>query len=629
MHDLARRAFLRALGVGAASVAASSSLLAAPRRRPNVVFVLADDLGWMDTALYGSRYYETPHIDRLATRGMRFTDAYAANPLCSPTRASILTGKYPCRFGLTTPAGHLPPMPDQPLMKTEAQPWVKVVTPRSRRYLPPEEITIAEAFKAAGYHTGFIGKWHLGVPPQYWPEAQGFDHSFHGAPDPGPPSYFSPYRFRAGTVVNGPAGEYITDRVTDEACAYLDAHKAEPFFLCLWHYAVHAPFQAKAKLIEKYRKKADPRGKQRCPTMGGMIESLDTGIGRFVDKLDALKLTDDTLLIFFSDNGGNMYNTVDGTTPTNNAPLRNGKGNIHEGGVREPCIVIWPGVVKPGSACSEVISSIDWYPTLLEMAGVGDLKGHFTDGESIVPLLKGTGKLKRDAIFCHFPHYIPATENLPSTSVRQGDWKLIRVYGEGPDLKPAFELYNLKDDIGETANLAGKMPAKVAELDALITQHLKDTKALVPFPNPRYDPNARPRKPPKPVAGWRPSGDCTLSVKGGLLHVQCTGGDPFLYTDAVPRASGPVALKVRLRSQTKGDGFAFWTTAKAKQFHRSRRVQLKLTHDGQWHEHTIALPVDGRLTAVRIDPGAAPGPVAIDWIRLCKPDGAVLKEWEF
>ena len=624
-----RRDFLKAVGLGAAALAAPSALARPARRRPNVLFILADDLGWMDTALYGSRYYETPHIDRLATRGMRFTDAYAASPLCSPTRASILTGKYPCRFGITTPAGHLPPMPDQPLMATEAAPWTKVVCPRSRRFLPAEELTIAEAFKAAGYHTGFIGKWHLGVPPQYWPEAQGFDVSFHGAPDPGPPSYFSPYRFRTGTVTNGPKGEYITDRVTAEACTYLAAHKDEPFFLCLWHYAVHAPFQAKDKLVAKYRQKTDPRGHQKCPTMGGMIESLDQGIGVVLDKLDELKLTEETILVFFSDNGGNMYNTVDGTTPTHNAPLRSGKGNIHEGGVREPCIVVWPGVVRPGTACSQVVCSIDWHPTLLEMAGIRDLEGHFTDGESIVPLLKGTGALKREAIFCHFPHTIPATGNLPSTSVRRGDWKLIRVYGEGPDLQPAFELYNLRDDIGETANLADQMPQKVKELDALITKHLEETKALVPFPNPRYDPNATKPKPRKPVAGWRPSAHCELSVKGGLLHVRCTGGDPFLQTTAVPRASGPVVLKVRIRCSTQGDGYAFWNSGKARAFHRSRRVQFKLAHDGQWHEHTVRLPVEGRLTAFRLDPGAAPGPIDIDWLRLCKPDGTVLKAWEF
>ena len=630
MHPRTRRHFLRTLGLGAAALATPRPSTSAPAaKRPNVVFILADDLGWMDTSLYGSRYYETPHIDRLATRGMMFTDAYAASPLCSPTRASILTGNYPWRFGITTPAGHLPPLPDQPLMPTAAAPWTQMVTPRSRRYLPAEERTFAEAFKEAGYHTGFIGKWHLGVPPQYWPEKQGFDFSFHGAPDPGPPSYFSPYRFRTGTVTNGPDGEYITDRVTDEACAYLEQHKGEPFFLCFWHYAVHAPFQAKEKLIARYREKTDPRGHQKCPTMGGMIHSLDENIGRLTRKLDELKLTDNTILVFFSDNGGNMYNTVDGTTPTNNAPLRDGKGNIHEGGVREPCIVIWPGVVKPGTKCSDVVCSVDFYPTLLEMAGIQPKPDKLLDGESIVPLLKGTGKLQRDAIFCHFPHAIPATKNLPSSSVRQGPWKLIRVYGEGPDRAPAFELYNLTRDIGETRNLADQMPDKVKTLDALLARHLAETKALIPFPNPSYDPKAVHPAKVKPVHGWRPSQHAKLSVQHGVMRVECTGGDPFLHTTAVPAVVGPHVLKVRLKCATKGGGAAFWNTVRARQFHRSRRIDFPLKHDGQWHEHALELPVKARLVGLRLDPGAAPGLVEIDWIRLCRPDGAVVKAWEF
>ena len=630
MDGIDRRHFLRCLGLGAAAalVPRLARAAAAPTRKPNIVFVLIDDMGWMDSTLYGSRYYETPHIDRLARRGMRFTDAYAASPLCSPTRASILTGKYPCRFGITTPAGHLPPLPDEPLMKDSAPPWVKMVTPRSRRYLPLEEVTLAETLKQAGYHTAFIGKWHLGHEP-WWPRKQGFDLNIAGGHYPGPPSYFSPYRIK--TLPDGPKGEHITDRLTDEALRYLDARRCrqEPFFLCLWHYSVHAPFQAKPHLVEKYRGKTDPRGKQACPTMGAMLETLDRNIGRLLDKLDQLKVWDDTILVFFSDNGGNMYNTVDGTTPTNNAPLRSGKGNIHEGGVREPCVVVWPGVAKPGSRCSKVISSVDWYPTLLEMAGLADAPGHAPDGESIVPLLKGTGTLRRDAIFCHFPHRIPATGNLPSTSVRQGPWKLIRVYGEGPDRKPAFELYNLHDDIGEAHNLADKMPQKVRQLDALITRHLADTKALVPFPNPNYDPKATRPKPVKPVHGWRPSRHCNLSAKDGVLRLQCTGGDPFVHTTAVPRVPGPLSLKLRLKCATKGPGQAFWNTPTGRQFHRSRRVTFPLAHDGQWHELTVALPVEGRIIALRIDPGTAPGLVEIDWARLCKPDGSVLKSWDF
>jgi len=620
---LTRRRFLRTIGLAAASAATvgcrATRAARLTARRPNIIFFLADDLGWMDSTVYGSRYYETPNIERLAKRGMLFTDAYAANPLCSPTRASIMTGKYPARLGITTPAGHLPPL-DEPLMPGTAAPGRKVICPRSRRFLPPEEVTLGEAFRDAGYRTGFFGKWHLGLRPEHWPEAQGFEVSFHGAPDPGPPSYFSPYRFRAGTVTDGPKGEYITDRLTDEALRYVERHKAEPFFLCFWHWAVHAPFQAKEALVEKYRDKTDPRGKQGCAVMAGMIRSLDESLGRLLEGLDRLGIADETVILFFSDNGGNMYNVVEGRPPTNNAPLRGGKATIYEGGTREPCVVVWPGVVKPGSRCAEVISSIDWYPTLLEMAGLAPKTGQILDGTSIVPLLKGAGRLGREAIFCHFPHYTPATGNLPATYVRKGDWKLIRLYGEGPDRANAYELYNLKDDIGETTNLAERHPEKVKELDDLIERHLADIGALVPVLNPNYAPAA---------TKWTPSKGCTLTVNDTVLHLRSTGGDPYLHTADVPKVTGRVTLEFRMRSDSKGAGRVFWSADRAKGFHRDRSVGFEPRHDGRWHEYTVALPVEGALRGVRIDPSTAPGLMEIDWIRLVGADGGVLKAWEF
>ena len=617
-----RRCFLRTWGLGAAAAALGRCLPAAartPARQPNIIFFLADDLGWMDSTVYGSRYYETPNIERLAGRGMWFSDAYAASPLCSPTRASIMTGKYPGRLGITTPACHLPPL-DTPLMAKTAAPGRKVICPRSRRFLPPEEVTVGEVLGGAGYRTGFFGKWHLGLRPEHWPEEQGFEVSFHGAPDPGPPSYFSPHRFRAGTVTDGPKGEYLTDRVTDEALRYVEKHRREPFFMCLWHWAVHAPFQAKETLVRKYRDKTDPRGKQGCAVMAGMIRSLDESLGRLLDTLDDLRIAHDTVIILFSDNGGNMYNVVEGRPPTNNAPLRGGKGTIYEGGVREPCIVAWPGVVKPGARCARVISSVDWYPTLLEMAGLAPKPGKVLDGVSIVPLLKGAGRLDREAVFCHFPHYVPATGNLPGTSVRKGDWKLIRLYGEGPDRANAYELYNLKDDIGETTNLAERHGDKVRELDALIERHLADTGALVPVPNPNYATR---------VGNWTPSKDCTFTIKDGVLHVRSTGGDPYLSTADVPKVKGPVEVRLRMRSDSKGAGQVLWSTDRAKRFHHSRSVGFKPQHDGQWHEYAVSLPVEGTPRGVRIDPSTAPGLMEIDWIRLVRADGTVLKAWQF
>ncbi len=623
-----RRRFLKLCGCGAAALAGRQGLVGAerPAGRWNVVLILADDMGWMDSSTYGSRYYESPNLQRLAQQGMLFTDAYAANPLCSPTRASIMTGKYPARLKITTPAGHLPPMPKTPLLGEKAQPWRKMVCPRSRRFLPLEERTLAEAFREAGYATGFIGKWHLGHEP-WWPKKQGFDVNIAGGHYPGPPSYFSPYRIK--TLADGPKGEYLTDRLTDEAVKYIQDHRHGPFLLCLWHYAVHAPFQAKKKLVEDRRGKVDPRGKQGCAIMAAMLRSLDESVGRVLDRLDELKIADETIILFASDNGGNMYNVVEGRPPTNNDPLRNGKGSIYEGGTRTPCIVVWPGAVKPHSRCSEVISSIDFFPTLLEMAGIQPGRELRFDGESIVPLLKGTGRLRREAIFCHFPHYIPATGNLPATSVRKGDWKLIRLYGEGPGRSCAYELYNLRDDVGETRDLAEKFPEKVRQLDGLISRHLKETGALVPIPNPAYDPKAGRRERAGPVHGWRPSGDCRLSAEDGVLRVSCTGGDPFLHTTAVPRVEGPVTVKLRIKSAARGAGQLFWSTTDARRFHRTRRVTFQLAHDGKWHEHAVDLPVKGKLSALRVDPGTAPGSVEIDWIRLCRPDGAVLKSWDF
>ena len=639
-----RRSFLRRAACGAAALALPRVSDAQPPARPNVIFILADDLGWMDTSVYGSRYYRTPNIDRLAARGVRFTDAYATNPLCSPTRASLLTGLYPARLGITTPAGHLPPLPDdEPLLGETAAPWNKVVTPKSRRHLRPEERTIGEVFRDSGYRTGFIGKWHLGLNPEHWPEQQGFEFSFHGAPDPGPPSYFSPYKFRAGTVTNGPDGEYITDRVTDEAIGFIDRHRTEPFFLCFWEYAVHAPFQAKQAYIDEFEQVVDARGVQDCPTMAGMIQSLDESIGRLLDHLDRTGLADNTILVLMSDNGGNLYNTVDGTTPTNNAPLRGGKANIYEGGVREPCVVVWPGVTKPGTVSNALISSIDFYPTLMDMAGLPSEPDHPVDGLSFAGVLRGDGKLDRDAIFCDFPHYTPATGNMPACSVRQGDWKLIRFFDPGPGRgkeylgnhstirrpEGEFELYNLRDDISEAHNLAAAEPARVKAMDALITAHLAHIKAAVPFPNPNYNPRAFNPLFDEAIDGWLPAGTCSIEQGDGTLKMTSTGGDPQFSTTEVPDHTGPARCKIRLKIATSGAGQLFWSSTAVRPFHRDRSAVFELQHDGQWHEYTLDLKIQGKLLALRLDPGTAPGEAEVDWIRLEAPNGTMLKAWEF
>ena len=628
---LTRRDFLKTLSVGAASLAVPNALMAAPEKEkslkaPNIIFFLADDLGWMDSTVYGSQYYKTPNMERLAKRGMVFTDAYAANPLCSPTRASIMTGKYPARLKITMPAGHLPPQPDVPLLGEKAAPWQKVITPRSRRFLPLGERTLAEALKEVGYNTCFVGKWHLGYQ-DYWPEKQGFDVNIAGGHYPGPPSYFSPYKIK--TLSDGPEGEYITDRLTNEAIKYIEDNVDSPFLMCMWHYAVHSPWQAKEEITRKYRDRTDPRGKQKCPIMASMVQSMDESLGRMLDKLDELNIADNTIIFFFSDNGGVMYAEVEGETPTNNYPLRNGKASIYEGGSREPCIAVWPGVIKSGSICSEPISSVDFYPTILEIAHAEANPGQIVDGESITPLLTGTGKKHQQEVFCHFPHYVKATQNLPSTYVRQGDWKLIRYYDTNENHPNSFELYNLKEDISETRNMADEMPGKVKVLDALITQHLKEVDAIVPPPNPVYNPKAQNPWLFKPIQGWKPGNDCNLSLKDGNLHIVSFGNDPHFSNDEMPTATGSIEVKFKLRCATQGSGQLFWSTGRARSFNAKRRITFDLTHDGKWHEYTIALSVRDRLRSLRLDPGTGTGFIDIAWIQLCKSDGTVIKIWDF
>jgi len=599
----------------------------------------------MDSTVYGSRYYETPNMERLAERGMVFTDAYAANPLCSPTRASILTGKFPARLRLTTPAGHLPPLPDQPLIPASGPANRKMLIPRSKRFLPTEEYTIAEAFRDAGYKTAHLGKWHLGVNQEHWPERQGFDVSFHGAPDPGPRSYFSPYQFRTGTVTDGPEGEYITDRLTEEAVRFIQANRDGPFLLHLWQYGVHGPWGHKEEITRTFVDKKDPRGKQANPIMASMLKSVDESLGRVMDTLDELGLTDNTVFIFFSDNGGNTHsNTEDdgkrigknsprwamiqdwrrfaGTLPpTNNAPLRGGKATIYEGGSREPMLVAWPGVVEPGSRCSELVSSVDFYPTLLEIAGIEPKPGQIIDGESIMPLLARSGKLRREAIFCHFPHGLGKL-NAPATYVRKGPWKLIRFYDPNEYFPNPHELYNLEDDLGETTNLADAMPQKVRELDVLIDGFLEETDALVPVPNPAYDPAAA------ALGRWVVK-NAEFAVRDGVLRVEPTNASAFVATASV-KIPGPVVVAFRMKTASGGTGKIQWRAAGQEKFPpEGQIVEFEVPGGGQWQDLSVELPVRGALVHLRLYPGSGTEKVEIDSIQLSGAGGTVVKKWDF
>ncbi|MCP4374779.1 MAG: sulfatase [bacterium] len=485
-----RRDFFKTVGVGAAATMLPGNLFAVPagsKRKPNVVLILVDDLGWTDVGCFGSKYYETPNIDRLAAGGMKFTNGYAACAVCSPTRAAVMTGRYPARLGITDwirsrfQGGKIPANKKNPSGYTGGG---SVLCPRNALWMESEEITIAEALKPAGYVSCHIGKWHLGADDWY-PERQGFDQNIGGCDYGQPPSYFDPYKNNRladiPTLKPRKKGEYLTDREGDEAVNFIRTNKDKPFFLYLANYAVHTPIQGKKDLIAKY--KAKTRTNQKNPTYAAMVESVDDSVGKVMAILDELKLTDNTLVIFSSDNGG-----LSG--PTNNKPLRAGKGYPYEGGIRVPYIFRWPGAIKPGSVCETPVISVDFFPTICNAAGVSLPDGRDIDGEDITGLLTQSGRLKRKAIYWHFPHYrhrdVP-----PYSIIREGDWKLLKRYAG----KPEFELFNLAKDLSETKDLAPDMPEKVKDLDVKLIAALKKQGAKIPRVNPNFHkPKTRKKK---------------------------------------------------------------------------------------------------------------------------------------
>lgn len=458
-------------------------------RRPNIILILMDDLGWKDLSCYGSSFYETPNLDRLAARSVRFTDAYAACPVCSPTRASIMSGKYPARVGVTNfIGGH-----------TQG----RLVDAPYVRQLPLAEASLATALREGGYATWHVGKWHLGGR-EYWPDRHGFEVNVGGC-DWGMPNqgYFSPWGLP--TLPDGPAGEYLPDRLMDEAIGLIERSDGRPFFLNYWDYCVHIPIQAKPDKVAKYEAKARALGLDALPTFAegepfpcehkkdqrvvrrllqsdaayaAMIESVDENIGRLLQALEATGQADDTIIIFTSDNGG--LATAEGS-PTCNAPLAEGKGWMYEGGTREPLFVHWPGVAAPG-VCATPVTSPDLYPTILEMAGLPLRPEQHVDGVSLAPLLRGEGAPEREALYWHYPHY-GNQGGTPGASLRAGDWKLIEFYEDG-----RLELYNLREDVSEERNRAADLPALAARLQALLAAWRESVAAQMPAPNPDYSP---------------------------------------------------------------------------------------------------------------------------------------------
>jgi len=466
-------------------------------QQPNILFILIDDMGWRDLTCYGSSFYETPHLDRLAAEGMLFTDGYAACPVCSPTRASLLTGKYPARVGITDYIDWRGQWHPRRGLLIDA-PYLKG--------LPESEVTVAQALREGGYRTWHIGKWHLGGPGRY-PTDCGFDVNIAGCewghPQQG---YFSPWGMPG--LPDGPEGAYLTDHLTDAAIRLIREPDPRPFFLHLSHYAVHTPIESPADLVVKYTAKAARLGLDRInplrsgshfhtegmregvvkhrlfqsdPAYAAMIENLDANIGRVLQAIEETGRAENTLVIFTSDNGGLAAGGFwgDGGVPTCNLPLQAGKGWMYEGGTREPYIVRWPGRVQPGSVCRVPITSPDLYPTLLEVAGLPPIPEQHVDGVSFLPLLGG--KAARSApLLWHYPHY-GNQGGTPGSSIRDGDWKLIEFFEDG-----RLELYNLAADLSEAFNVAAEHPQIVRDLHARLVDWRGEVEARIPEPNPDW-----------------------------------------------------------------------------------------------------------------------------------------------
>jgi arylsulfatase A-like enzyme len=464
-------------------------------QKPNVVFILADDLGWVDLACMGSTFYETPNIDKLAEKGIKFMNAYSASPVCSPTRASILTGMWPSRAGIDGAVCHLENETFEATIDAVASPNKRLVLPKSATRLKLEYKTIAESFKDAGYITAHIGKWHLGKEP-YDPLRQGFDIDIPHTHAPGPlvNGYFTPWP----TYPNqGATGDHLEDRMAEEAVQFIKNNKDRPFLLHYWAFSVHGPWNTKQELIDKYKNKIDMSNPQHNPAYAGMVEVFDDAVGLLVQTLDEEGIADNTIVIFYSDNGGYawasdkyVHEEYKEVELTSNSPLRGGKATIYEGGIRVPLIIKWPGKITEGIVnTNSIVSSVDIYPTLLDMAGISSVNGQVSDGESILPAIMG-GTIIRDENFCHFPLEVSFSGCSPASSIRKGDWKLIRRYHFNRDLSHHYELYNLKSDIGETINLADSNLDKKVELEKLLNQYIENTGAVVPIPNPNYDVSA-------------------------------------------------------------------------------------------------------------------------------------------
>lgn len=608
--------------VGSFAIAADKSNAG----KPNIVIILADDLGQRDLGCYGSTFHRTPHIDALAARGMKFTNAYSASPLCSPTRASILTGLHPARIGITAPVCHVG---EVKLVKELAKgnPKAPVLVAESLTRLKTEYQTLPEVLRDAGWQTGHLGKWHLGPEP-YSPLQQGFASDLPHTPGPGPGGangYFAPWQFWPG---QGQPGDHIEDRMAEEAEKFIATNKDRPFFLNYWAFSVHSPWMAKDDYTAEAAQRVDPNSPQRNAMYAGMLRSLDDAVGRISAALETHGVADNTIILLTGDNGS-WHNPPRQASrnpdwkeipATSNAPYRSGKASNYEGGTRVPLLAVWPGRIAASSTSTAIVQSTDFFPTLLELAKLPPVDIKF-DGQSFAAALRGES-LKRGTILCHFPH--GGRNDIdgfrPATWVRRGDWKLIRFYADNDDGSDKLELYNLQNDVSETRNLAADRPELAVELNSLISGFLKETEAVVPVRNPGY---VRPESSPPqdPLLGWK-ARQCSAVVRDDSLVITATGTDPFLGFAAGKLPAG-ANLRFRIRSDERTGRVAWLPAPDAKD--APAPVPYQVT-PGEFTEVTVPIPAPGDKTGiVRL---YLPAPAALDWIELEQP-GAKPRRWDF
>lgn len=614
----------------------------------NLIFIMADDLGYADLGCYGSTFHETPNLDRLATRGVRLTQAYAASPLCSPTRASILTGQYPARIGITSPSCHLPSVQLVKRLVDGKNGQDRVLTADSLTRLKSDYVTLAESLQRAGYRTAHFGKWHLGhnlqASDRYEPRDQGFQFDFPHTPKAAGPGggYLAPWKFIQDAAIKGEPGKHIEDRMSEEAAAFIEKHKAEPFYMNYWAFSVHSPWNARRDYIDHFAKKVDSSRHQKNPLYAAMVRSLDDGVGRILEAVDRAGIADRTIVVFTSDNGGWAY-PPKATDPegyadipaTSNAPLRSGKASLYEGGTREPCLVVWPKTIQPGTVQHGLLSSVDWFPTLHAMLGVSLPENLLLDGIEQSSMLLGKKK-PRQEVFCHFPHgSVAQSQSIPGfrpgSWVRDERWKLIRFYADHEDGSDRWELYDLQNDVGEKVNVVAEHPEIMQRLSNRLGQYLAETDAVIPKRNPNYGASKvekgsnRDGDSANLTLGWK-ARQCSARALPTSIEVHREGANPFFGYSL--GSAGPLEVRVRMRGGEAGQGKVEWIPQKQGKAEQGAAESISFMTQGKdWEEIAIQIPPTERIGILRVYFPANWETFEVDWIEV--QTKSTPRRWDF